>query len=271
MSPVSEVLSRIDDIRSQLEQVRAGRASLIDATGASGSSADRAASASAFASALSATGSTLGSAGSAAAAAAALGLPGAGAGPSATGAGKAGATTASVDAVKGAVASGSGASGADVVSGAEKYLGVPYVFGGEDRSGMDCSGLVQTVFKELGVAMPRVVPDQARMGAEVGSLADARPGDLLVAKGEGHIVIYVGDGKVLHAPRPGKDVQIVNNWYSDADLSTIRRVVPATGTAGAASAGAAGVGAAGSGAAAFAGTDMTTAALQQLMRAGGAS
>ena len=272
MSPVSEVLSRIDDIRSQLEQVRAGRAGLIDATGASGSSADRAASASAFASALSATGSTLGSAGSAAAAAAALGLTGAGAaGPSATGAGAAGATTASVDAVKGAVASGSGASGADVVSGAERYLGVPYVFGGEDRSGMDCSGLVQTVFKELGVAMPRVVPDQARMGAEVGSLADARPGDLLVAKGEGHIVIYVGDGKVLHAPRPGKDVQIVNNWYSDADLSTIRRVVPATGSSGAVSAGAAGVGAAGFGAPAFAGTDMTTAALQQLMRAGGAS
>jgi len=272
MSPVSEVLSRIDDIRSQLEQVRAGRAGLIDATGASGSSADRAASASAFASALSATGSTLGSAGSAAAAAAALGLTGAGAaGPSATGAGAAGATTASVDAVKGAVASGSGASGADVVSGAERYLGVPYVFGGEDRSGMDCSGLVQTVFKELGVAMPRVVPDQARMGAEVGSLADARPGDLLVAKGEGHIVIYVGDGKVLHAPRPGKDVQIVNNWYSDADLSTIRRVVPATGSAGAVSAGAAGLGAAGFGAPAFAGTDMTTAALQQLMRAGGAS
>jgi cell wall-associated NlpC family hydrolase len=286
MSPVSEVLSRIDDIRSQMEQIRAGVTgrTALSASGASGASGSAASgqSASAFASALSATGNTLGSAGSAAAAAAALGLPGAagaaGAGAGAAGAGAAGAGAAagaglagaasgvpstSVDAVKGAVASGSGAVGSDVVAGAEKYLGVPYVFGGEDRSGMDCSGLVQTVFKELGVAMPRVVPDQARMGAEVASLADARPGDLIVPKGEGHIVIYVGDGKVLHAPRPGKDVQIVNNWYSDADLSTIRRVVPATATAGA------GVSSVGS--AAFAGTDMTTAALQQLMRAGAVS
>ncbi|KQO81738.1 MULTISPECIES: C40 family peptidase [unclassified Frigoribacterium] len=279
MSPVSEVLSRIDDIRSQMEQIRAGvtgrAAAASAASGASGSAASGG-SASAFASALSATGNTLGSAGSAAAAAAALGLPGAagaagtagaaGAG-AASGAGLAGAASGvpstSVDAVKGAIASGSGAVGSDVVAGAEKYLGVPYVFGGEDRTGMDCSGLVQTVFKDLGVAMPRVVPDQARMGAEVASLADARPGDLIVPKGEGHIVIYVGDGKVLHAPRPGKDVQIVNNWYSDADLSTIRRVVPATA---AASAGVASVGSA-----AFAGTDMTTAALQQLMRAGAVS
>jgi cell wall-associated NlpC family hydrolase len=282
MSPVSEVLSRIDDIRSQMEQIRAGvtgrAAAASGASGASGSAASGQ-SASAFASALSATGNTLGSAGSSAAAAAALGLPGAagaaGAGlPGAAGAGAAagaglaagaasGVPSTSVDAVKGAIASGSGAVGSDVVAGAEKYLGVPYVFGGEDRSGMDCSGLVQTVFKELGVAMPRVVPDQARMGAEVASLADARPGDLIVPKGEGHIVIYVGDGKVLHAPRPGKDVQIVNNWYSDADLSTIRRVVPATATAGA--------GVASVGSAAFAGTDMTTAALQQLMRAGAVS
>lgn len=259
MSPVTEVLSRIQDIQASIAQLRAGTtgaATSATATAASGASAT------AFADAL--------------------------AGTSGTGAT---ATSASVDAVAGSVASGSGADGSDVVEAAKKYLGVPYVFGGEDRTGMDCSGLVQTVFKDLGVSMPRVVPDQAKMGAEVPSLAEAKPGDLLVPKGEGHIVIYLGDGKVLHAPRPGKDVQIVDNWYRDSDLSTIRRIVPAEGAAGAASASAASAlsglsglsglsslsglsglsGAAGASGASSSGTDLMTAALQKLMSAGVAS
>ena len=268
MSPVSEVLSRIDDIRTQIDQLRNGRTPSVlgTAAAASAGSGTSAASASAFADAL-------------------AGTSGAGATGAASGAGGL-ATTPSVAAVKGSVATGSGATGADVVSGAKKYLGVPYVFGGESASGMDCSGLVQTVFKELGVSMPRVVPDQARMGAEVPSLAEAKPGDLLVAKGEGHIVIYLGDGKVLHAPRPGKDVQIVDNWYKDSDLSTIRRIVPATWTAAAsaaAGASAAGVsatslaslasslGVTGAGAAGGSGsTDLMTAALQRMMSGGAA-
>jgi len=253
VSPVTEVLSRIQDIQATIAQLRAGTTGATSATATAAS----ATSATAFADAL--------------------------AGTSGTGAT---ATSASVDAVAGSVASGSGADGSDVVEAAKKYLGVPYVFGGEDRTGMDCSGLVQTVFKDLGVSMPRVVPDQARMGAEVSSLADAKPGDLLVPKGEGHIVIYLGDGKVLHAPRPGKDVQIVDNWYKDSDLSTIRRIVPATGTAAAsaaAGASAAGVsatslaslasslGVTGAGAAGGSGsTDLMTAALQRLMSGGAA-
>ncbi|ROS50367.1 C40 family peptidase [Frigoribacterium sp. PhB24] len=234
MSPVTEVLSRIQDIQATIAQLRAGATgATTSATAAAGSST----SATAFADALagtSGTGST--------------------------------ATSASVDAVNGSVASGSGADGSDVVESAKKYLGVPYVFGGEDRTGMDCSGLVQTVFKDLGVSMPRVVPDQAKMGAEVSSLADAKPGDLLVPKGEGHIVIYLGDGKVLHAPRPGKDVQIVDNWYKDSDLSTIRRIVPAEGAAAPSA-----VSATAGASAASSGTDLMTAALQKLMSAGVAS
>jgi len=268
VSPVSEVLSRIDDIRSQMDQLRGGRtSSLLGTAAAAASSATSAASATAFADALAGTTGT-----GAASAAGTGGL----------------ASTASVAAVKDAVATGSGATGDDVVAGAKKYLGVPYVFGGESASGMDCSGLVQTVFGELGVEMPRVVPDQARMGAEVPSLAEAKPGDLLVAKGEGHIVIYLGDGKVLHAPRPGKDVQIVDNWYKDSDLATIRRVVPATGTAAASTASsiqgaaastslaslAASLGVTGTGAAGSAGsagsTDLMTAALQRMMSGGAA-
>ncbi|WP_203135621.1 C40 family peptidase [Microbacterium sp. JZ31] len=123
-----------------------------------------------------------------------------------------------------------GATGADVVAQAEKYLGVPYVFGGEDASGMDCSGLVQRVFADLGIDVPRVVQDQADVGTEVPSLDQAQPGDLLVTKGEGHIVIYAGDGKIIHAPRPGKDVQLVDNYLSPSEISTIRRIVPAEAT-----------------------------------------
>lgn len=119
--------------------------------------------------------------------------------------------------------------GGDIVAQAKSYLGVPYVFGGEDRSGMDCSGLVQRVLADLGIDAPRVVQDQADIGVEVPSLADAQPGDLLVTKGEGHIVIYAGDGMVIHAPSPGKVVEYRNNWLKDADLATIRRVVPPPG------------------------------------------
>ena len=124
-----------------------------------------------------------------------------------------------------------GATGDDVVSAAKKYIGVPYVFGGEDSSGMDCSGLVQRVYADLGIDLPRVVPDQAKVGTAVGSLAEAKPGDLIVAKGSGHILIYAGDNKVIHAPRPGTTVTLVENWRTDADIETIRRLVPAASAA----------------------------------------
>ncbi|MFU8947269.1 C40 family peptidase [Mycetocola zhadangensis] len=125
-------------------------------------------------------------------------------------------------------------SGDDVVATAKKYLGVPYVFGGEDSTGMDCSGLVQRVYADLGIDLPRVVPDQAKKGTAVGSLAEAQPGDLIVAKGSGHILIYAGDNKVIHAPRPGTTVTLVDNWRKDSDIETIRRIVPAASTASAA-------------------------------------
>ncbi|OCG76567.1 NlpC/P60 family protein [Microbacterium sediminis] len=134
-----------------------------------------------------------------------------------------------------------GVTGEDIVEQATQYLGVPYVFGGEDETGMDCSGLVQRVLADLGIDAPRVVQDQADIGVEVPSLEEAQPGDLIVTKDEGHIVIYAGDGKIIHAPRPGKDVQLVDNYLSPSEIGTIRRVVPAASEAAPATASLAGL------------------------------
>ena len=129
-----------------------------------------------------------------------------------------------------------GVTGDAIVNAAQKYLGVPYVFGGEDSSGMDCSGLVQRVLADLGVDAPRVVSTQQSMGTEVGSLADAQPGDLIVTHNADHIVIYAGNGMIIHAPYEGRTVSMQKNYLTDADIQTIRRVAapPTGGTASAA-------------------------------------
>ena len=125
-----------------------------------------------------------------------------------------------------ATGSANGATGTDVVASAEKYLGVPYVFGGEDSSGMDCSGLVQTVYADIGIELPRLVSGQMKMGTEVASLAEAQPGDLIVTGGGDHILIYAGDNKVIHAPYPGRTVCLREAYMTDADITTIRRIIP---------------------------------------------
>ncbi|WP_223692952.1 C40 family peptidase [Leifsonia poae] len=121
---------------------------------------------------------------------------------------------------------GGAVTGSDVVADAKKYLGVPYVFGGTSASGLDCSGLVQRVYKDLGIDVPRLVSGQAKLGTEVPSLAQAKPGDLIVTNGGEHIVIYAGDGKVIHAPSEGRNVSLVPAWMDDSDIVTIRRLVP---------------------------------------------
>lgn len=124
-----------------------------------------------------------------------------------------------------------GTTGADVVADAQKYLGVPYVFGGTTAAGLDCSGLVQRVYADLGISLPRVVPDQGAIGQSVPSLADAQPGDLIVCNGGEHIVIYAGNGKIIQAPKPGGHVEEMDNWVSPSNVVTIRRIVPASSAA----------------------------------------
>ncbi|WP_448070895.1 C40 family peptidase [Georgenia yuyongxinii] len=122
--------------------------------------------------------------------------------------------------------------GAAFVASASKYLGVPYVWGGEDATGMDCSGLIQRAFADMGVSVPRTAREQMAVGTEVASLAAAQPGDLIVTRGGAHISIYIGDNKIIHAPRPGEQVSIREMFETDADIDTIRRVLPAGSPAG---------------------------------------
>lgn len=135
-------------------------------------------------------------------------------------------------ALDGATSSATDTSGTDgqaVVAEARKYLGLPYVWGGTDpKKGVDCSGLVQLVYKNLGYDLPRISADQARSGRPVASLADAQPGDLLAwdnssrNKGADHIAIYIGDGKMIEAARPGTNVRISDVYGTPM----IRRILP---------------------------------------------
>lgn len=84
--------------------------------------------------------------------------------------------------------------------------GLNYVWGGNSLStGVDCSGLVQQIYKRLGVNVPRVTYDQAKNGKRV-SVNQIRPGDLVFyrpgSRGPEHVGIYVGNGKVVHAANP---------------------------------------------------------------------
>ncbi|WP_426242319.1 transglycosylase SLT domain-containing protein [Nocardioides sp. LHG3406-4] len=129
----------------------------------------------------------------------------------------------------GMASAGATADGLAVVEEAKQYVGVPYVWGGTSPTGMDCSGLVQLVYKEFGYDLPRVSADQARAGRPVASMAEARPGDLIAwdnssrNSGVDHIAIYMGDGKMIEAPRTGLDVRIVD-VPSTPDV--IRRILP---------------------------------------------
>lgn len=99
-----------------------------------------------------------------------------------------------------------------VVESALKFIGVPYVWGGSTPRGFDCSGLTQYVFAMHGKRLPRTASAQLMGGTRV-SWDDVQPGDLIAS--HSHVGIYIGGGKMIHAPRPGRSVEITTiQWMA---------------------------------------------------------
>lgn len=115
-------------------------------------------------------------------------------------------------------------SGQDIAQYAQQFIGTPYAWGGNSlTSGVDCSGLVQQVYQHFGLSVARQTYDQIGQGRAV-DMKDLRPGDMIFfdtdkgAAGPDHVGLYIGNGKFIHAPRPGKGVEIddlKSGYYQD--------------------------------------------------------
>jgi cell wall-associated NlpC family hydrolase len=108
----------------------------------------------------------------------------------------------------------------DVASYAMQFVGYPYVYGGASPgSGFDCSGLMQYVYQQYGVYLPRVAASQysTAYGAAVGGMGSLAPGDLMFFEGTAgpgisHVAMYIGGGSMVHAMTPGLGVGVSNIW-----------------------------------------------------------
>jgi cell wall-associated NlpC family hydrolase len=95
-----------------------------------------------------------------------------------------------------------------VVAIATRYLGVPYVWGGDSpQTGFDCSGLVEYVFAQRGVSLPHYAASQYNYGLPV-ARDQLEPGDLVFFHALGHVGIYIGNDEFIHAPHTGDVVKI---------------------------------------------------------------
>jgi cell wall-associated NlpC family hydrolase len=108
-----------------------------------------------------------------------------------------------------------------------REVGVPYRWGGESPSGFDCSGLVRWTYLRVGVNLPHNSYALFGRGRSV-SRPHMEPGDVLFFDGLGHVGLYVGHGRMVHAPFTGANVEVVRlaDWYGSR-LVGARRVVSA--------------------------------------------
>lgn len=106
----------------------------------------------------------------------------------------------------------------NLVNFALQWVGGRYVWGGNSlKYGVDCSGFTQQVYKHFGISIPRTSYTQPSAGRKI-SPSQAKPGDLFFYYGDngriGHVAIYIGGGKIVHASSPTQGIIISNAYYS---------------------------------------------------------
>lgn len=116
------------------------------------------------------------------------------------------------------------------------FRGVPYRAGGADPAGFDCSGLVQYVFAQYGIAVPRVVEEQYEIGDKIRP-SQIKPGDLLFfatkkPDGASHVAIAIGGDQFVHAPNSTGVVRIetLSSTYWGSRYVGARRITPSQST-----------------------------------------
>jgi peptidoglycan DL-endopeptidase CwlO len=102
-------------------------------------------------------------------------------------------------------------------------VGVPYRWGGESPSGFDCSGLVRWSYLHVGIDLPHSSYALYERGTPI-SRQRMEPGDIMFFDGLGHVGLYVGHGRMVHAPYTGTDVQVVSLGQWSGRFEAARRI-----------------------------------------------
>ena len=120
-----------------------------------------------------------------------------------------------------------------IIKESNTYLGTPYLWGGTTRNGIDCSAFVKNVYLSVGIKLPRVSQNQAKVGKTI-TLDKIRKGDLIFFETDknrpntvSHVGIYLGSGNLIHASSKNKQVVIVplNQGYFLSKIVIIKRIV----------------------------------------------
>lgn len=113
------------------------------------------------------------------------------------------------------------ATGKEIANYACKFVGNPYVYGGTSlTNGTDCSGFTMSVYQAFGYSLPRTSTAQRSVGRGV-TYAEAQPGDIMCYAG--HVAIYIGGGKIVHASTPATGIKYSSATYKE--ILAVRRIV----------------------------------------------